>query len=126
MISPFSCNGLLPVTALGGPVALPSRYSRTAGPEFDKSSKNLSPSALGRNWDGRNWGQTGWKKLEKKLGGGSGEHFLLRRLQLQGTTGPIEKAVPEWIIVENAVNITAKHAATWTHGSIKRLCAVHR
>jgi hypothetical protein len=25
--------------SLGGPFALPSRYSRTAGPEFDKSPK---------------------------------------------------------------------------------------
>jgi hypothetical protein len=35
MISPS------PVTSSGGPVALPSPYSRTAGPEFDKSSKKF-------------------------------------------------------------------------------------
>jgi len=29
------------VTVFGRPVALPSRYSRMAGPEFDKSSKKF-------------------------------------------------------------------------------------
>jgi len=37
----FSCNGLY-FWSLGGPLTLPSPYSRTAGPEFDKSSKKFS------------------------------------------------------------------------------------
>jgi hypothetical protein len=36
MISPLSCR------SSGAPVALPSRYSRTAGLELDKSSKKIS------------------------------------------------------------------------------------
>jgi len=31
-----------PVATAGGPVALPSLYSRKAGPEFDKASKKFS------------------------------------------------------------------------------------
>jgi putative transposase len=47
----FSCN------VLGGPTALPSRYSRTAGPEFDKSSKIFFSRrlAIGGEFSGRFW-----------------------------------------------------------------------
>ena len=48
------------------------------------------------------------------------ECFVLRRRQLQGRAGPIEKAMPEPIVIENAVNITTKHKATGTHRSIER------
>src|SRR5271157_4322121 len=41
MISPFSCNGLLSVTALGRDGSLPSLYSRTAPAEFDNSPKRF-------------------------------------------------------------------------------------
>jgi len=41
MISPSTAAVLFSVTALGGTLARPSPYSRTAGPEFDKSSRKF-------------------------------------------------------------------------------------
>lgn len=47
MISPFTAAVFFSVTALGGTVARPSPYSRTGGPEFDKSPRKFFFFRLG-------------------------------------------------------------------------------